>query len=182
MTMDDSELKKLVDMLVQREPFIVDEEAAKLKKLVNMFLLGWVDRNGHHQFFKFGSREECAAQYAIARLLRFYAQFFPGTPKPEESEWWFLDRLAALFDPSTRPHPRGNALKVTFSFRREGGPGQVLRHRRIAKEMRAAVRAGQQNKVKAPVRIALKAAMEEHGIGEEQAKVIWGRYGKPMMS
>jgi hypothetical protein len=48
--------------------------------------------------------------------------------------------------------------------------------------MRTAVRVGQKSKVNAPVRAAIEAAMDRYGIGERQAKAIWSRYGKPMMS
>jgi hypothetical protein len=49
--------------------------------------------------------------------------------------------------------------------------------------MRAAVRVGQKDKTNnAPVRAAIEAAMDRYGIGERQAKAIWSRYGKPMMS
>jgi hypothetical protein len=90
--------------------------------------------------------------------------------------WNFRNRLADLFDPSSV-----RALDVKFCFRQEGSPGQFLKHRRIAKEMRAAVRVGQKNKVNAPVRAAIEAAMDRYAIGERQAKAIWSRYGKPMM-
>ena len=149
-----------------------DDSATEFETLVEMLLLGWVDRDGRHRYFKHGSREERAARYAIAHLLRDYDEV------RILKRWYFRRRLADLFDPSTI-----NALDVKFCFRREGGPEQVLRHRRIAKEMRAAVRVGQKDKTNnAPVRAAIEAAMDRYGIGERQAQAIWSRYGKPMMS
>jgi hypothetical protein len=148
-----------------------DNSATEFETLAEMLLLGWVDRDGQHRYFKHGSREERAARYAIAHLLRDHDE------ARILKNWNFRHRLADLFDPSSV-----RALDVKFSFRREGGPGQFLRHRRIAKEMRAAVRVGQKSKANAPVRSAIEAAMDRYGIGERQAKAIWSRYGKPMMS
>jgi len=148
-----------------------DDSAAELIALAEMLLLGWLDRDGQHRYFKHGSRKERAARYAIAHLLRDHDE------ARILKHWNFRNRLADLFDPSSV-----HALDVKFCFRREGGPRQFLRHRRIAKDMRTAVRVGQKSKVNAPVRAAIEAAMDRYGIGERQAKAIWSRYGKPMMS
>jgi hypothetical protein len=147
----------------------LDESVAELKVLVEMLLVGWVDpRTGEHRYFKSGSREERAARYAVAYLLRNTAASLPYFST--------LYRLADFFDPG-----RGvQALEVRFGFRREGGPGDRLKHRRIASEMRRMVRADK--RVQGSVIRAVKAAMEKHGLEERQVRRIWARYGKPMLS
>ena len=46
-----------------------DDSATEFETLAEMVLLGWVDRDGQHRYFKHGSREERAARYAIANLV-----------------------------------------------------------------------------------------------------------------
>jgi hypothetical protein len=142
-----------------------DESVAELQLVVEMLLLGWVDpKTGEHRYFKFGSREERAARHAVAYLLR--------NPKPLNS--YLRHRLADLFDPT-----RIYALELKLGFRREGGPSQRLKHRRIASEMRAMVRA--RKNAPGAVKSAVTAAVEKHRLDERQVREIWARYGKPMM-
>jgi hypothetical protein len=139
----------------------LDESVAELNDLVERFLLGWIDpKTGEHRYFKFGSREERAARYAIAYLLR--------NPKPHEFQ--ILNHLARLFDPSSI-----YALDIQFRFRREGNPGKRLTHRRIALAMLRMVRAGN------TVGEAVAATIDRHGLGERQVRAIWAQYGKPLL-
>jgi hypothetical protein len=139
----------------------LDESVAELNDLVERFLLGWIDpKTGEHRYFKFGSREERAARYAIAYLLR--------NPKPLNFQ--ILNRLASLFDPSSI-----YALDIQFRFRREGNPGKRLMHRRIALAMLRMVRAGK------TVGEAVATTVDRHGLQERQVRAIWARYGKPLL-
>jgi hypothetical protein len=136
-----------------------DAVVVELELQAKKLLLGWVDQSGKHRFFKRGSREENFARTAIATLLQ------ADRVSPS-----LRDNLARLFDPTGVA-----ARSLAFGFRREGGPKQTLKHRRIAKEMRVMVREG------AGVAGAVAAACERHRIGERMARMIWSRYGKPMM-
>jgi hypothetical protein len=142
-----------------------DESVAELLLVAEMLLLGWVDpKTGDHRFFKHGSREERAAKHAVAYLLR--------NPKPLDFKVRHL--LANLFDPTSI-----YARKLTLGFRREGDPGERLKHRRIASEMRAMVRA---NKTRGAVNAAVNATVEKYDFKDvSQVWKIWKRYGKPML-
>jgi hypothetical protein len=138
----------------------LDESVAELNDLVERFLLGWIDpKTGEHRYFKFGSREERAARYAIAFLLL--------NPKPLKFE--IRNRLADLFNPRSI-----YALDIQFRFRREGNRGKRLMHRRIALAMLHMVRDGKS------VREAVATTVDRHGLEERQVRDIWARYGKPM--
>ena len=140
----------------------IDKSVVELQVLVEMLLLGWVDpKTGEHRYFKRDSREERAAQYAVAYLLR--------NPKPLEDRIRHL--LAAVFDPSSI-----YARSLTLGFRREGRPDARLKHRRIAAEMRRMVRAGE------IVEAAIETAAAKYDISERMARKIWARYGKPMLN
>ena len=89
-----------------------DDSAAELIALAEMLLLGWLDRDEQHRYFKHGSRKERAARYAIAHLLRDHDE------ARILKHWNFRNRLADLFDPSSV-----HALDVKFCFRQEGSPG-----------------------------------------------------------
>jgi hypothetical protein len=139
----------------------LDESVAELNDLVERFLLGWIDpKTGEHRYFKFGSREERAARYAIAYLL--------GNPKPLKFQ--ILNHLARLFDPSSV-----YSLDIQFRFRREGNRGKRLTHRRIALAMLRMVRAGN------TVGEAVATTVDRHGLEERQVRDIWARYGKPLL-
>ena len=82
-----------------------DDSATEFETLAEMLLLGWVDRDGQHQYFKHGSREERAARYAIAQLLR------DDDEARILKRWYFRHRLADLFDPSV-DGPVDNAIAL----------------------------------------------------------------------
>ena len=143
-----------------------DESVAELQLVVEMLLLGWVDPIiGDHRYFDHDSREERAARHAVAYLLR--------NPKPLDFN--IRNRLADLFDPTSI-----YARDLTLGFRREGGPSQRHRHRRIASEMRRMVRASKNKR--GAVQAAIEAAAQEHALDERTVRRIWARYGKPMMT
>jgi hypothetical protein len=143
-----------------------NESVAELQLVVEMLLLGWVDpKTGEHRYFKSDSREERAARHAVAYLLR--------NPKPIDP--WIRNRLADLFDPTSI-----YARDLKLGFRGEGRRSERLKHRRIASEMRRIVRAGKNKR--GTVQAAIDAAVEKYGLEVRQARKIWSRYGKPMMS
>ena len=140
-----------------------DKSVAELQVLVEKLLLGWIDpKTGEHRYFKFGSREERAARHAVAYLLR--------NPKPLDLD--FRYRLADLFDPTLI-----YALDLKLGFRREGGPSQRLKHRRIASEMRAMVRA--RKNAPGAVKAAVAAAIEKHSLDERQVRKSGPDTGNP---
>jgi hypothetical protein len=143
-----------------------DESVAELQLVVEMLLLGWVDpKTGEHRYFKADSREERAARHSVAYLLR--------NPKPVGP--WLRNRLADLFDPTSI-----NARDLKLGFRSEGRRTERLKHRRIASEMRRIVRASENRR--GAVQAAIDSAVEKYGLEVRQARQIWSRYGKPMMS
>jgi hypothetical protein len=143
-----------------------DESVAELQLVVEMLLLGWVDPiTGDHRYFDHDSREERAARHAVAYLLR--------NPKPLDFN--IRNRLADLFDPTSV-----YARDLTLGFRREGGPKELLKHRRIAAEMRRMVRS--LKNARGAVKTAIEAAAQKHALDERTVRRIWARYGKPMMT
>jgi hypothetical protein len=144
----------------------LDQSVDELNDLVARLLFGWRDpKTGEHRYFKFGGREEHAARYAIAYLLRNHATRYLR----EYREFQTFSHLARLFDPNST-----HELDIRFRFRREGIPDQHRKQRRIALEMLRMVRAGKS------VEEAVAATMDRHGLGVRWVRKIWARYGKPM--
>jgi hypothetical protein len=143
-----------------------DQSVVELEELVEMLVLGWVDRQtGEHEYFERGSREERAALYAAAYLVD------NSVAKPLSHSIRGL--LADLLNPGSI-----NARSLTLGFRRK--PDARLKHRRIAADMRRMVRASKNRR--GAVDDAVDEAATKYNLDARQVRKIWARYGKPMMN